>query len=1289
MNAHNNPRVLVVDIDAGTRSRIELLLKDRFGAEVELADTLRQAREMLAACAFDVITLGYSFPDGTGLDLLREITSKDAHPFVIIVTGQGNEEIASWSVRDGALGYVLKDDEIDVRLSQAFLRALEQSELQRTRQGLEESEAFYRSLFDNSPDALFIETVDGQIEEANLAACSLLGYEPEELKGMHASELVPQARREDLEGAEAVLLAGEQVEFENRRKDGTTVPVTVSAREVITRRGPRYLIRVRDMSEVVKAESIVEKERAFTMRTLDALPEIFVLIDTDGHYVRWNSALNEVTGYTDDEIAGLSHADFHPREDVPRIEATIAQIVATGKAQLAETRILTKDGRAIPYELSGALLRDEDGMPVAVAGLGRDISERRRAEEALRNMVRETNARREEITALLESTRIVLEHDTFEETASDIFKLCKKLVGASVGYVALFGGAASELVIVEPESLREGFQTEGHMRASALHGTDFTLGRPMIDNAFAASELSERIPEGHISIQNMMIAPLIAAGETAGLMCLANKPGGFDKRDSLMASAFSEIVSISLQNSRNLKMLKESEERFRSVAETANEAIICSDSLGNITFWNPGAQAMFGYSTDEAVGQALTMILPERMRQERLQSFVRLASRGEGGPGRTYELVGLRKDSTEFFMELSRSAPWIVSDDVCITAIIRDITGRKAAEMALARSEAEYRAIVEDQTELITRYLPSGKVTFVNEANARFFGKTRAEMMELESFLPLIPPEEHDYILAEIQKISREHPVVNIEHSAFDGEGDTRWLHWTNHGIFDSEGELVEYQAVGRDITDRKAVEDALKESENRYRLLFDTAPDGIYSIGNDGVIHALNSAFEKWTGFKRDEWLGKPFAPIIHPDDLALAVETFQQALEGGRPAPYELRILCGDGSYMTAEFISAPLMKGDEIVGEFGIARDVTERNDALKALAESEELYRGLLATSPDSVVVTDLDYKVTMVSDRAVEQQRASGPEQLVGMSALDSLLPDGALKAELSAGDIVEKGLSEPTEFTILRRDGTTFLGEITASLLRDPEGNPKAFISTIRDVTARKKAEHELQVLNNELEGYAHAVSHDLKGPLASIGAASATIQGLLKGDLTDEVLEGVDEMVGVIGENVQKSTALIDDLLELAEAGQKPIDANEVDVGVVVRDVLSERRDVIKAKRVKVKADSDLGSVVASRTHMYQLFSNLIDNAIKHNDARKPIIAIEYHGYDEAGAHCYSVKDNGPGIPPEDQEKVFLPFVSGVRGETGLGLTTVAKIVGLYQGTVIVRNDGGACFDFALRDYP
>jgi signal transduction histidine kinase len=245
-----------------------------------------------------------------------------------------------------------------------------------------------------------------------------------------------------------------------------------------------------------------------------------------------------------------------------------------------------------------------------------------------------------------------------------------------------------------------------------------------------------------------------------------------------------------------------------------------------------------------------------------------------------------------------------------------------------------------------------------------------------------------------------------------------------------------------------------------------------------------------------------------------------------------------------------------------------------------------------------------------------------------------------------------------------------------------------AVVVLARDITDRKQAEEELRRINAELEGYAHTVSHDLKGPLASTTLATSTLDRLLseKG----LAIEGSDikNLLGILDNNVWKSAALIDDLLALAEAGQMPESVEDVDVLGVVRRVASENEGAIEERSITLEMDGDLGSVRAAPAHVYQLFSNLIGNCIKHCGADVPVIRIERVDDDGAGCHTYLISDNGVGIPAEDLERVFAPFFKGATGGTGIGLATVKKITNLYGGSIQAYNDGGACFQFTLNDH-
>jgi signal transduction histidine kinase len=228
----------------------------------------------------------------------------------------------------------------------------------------------------------------------------------------------------------------------------------------------------------------------------------------------------------------------------------------------------------------------------------------------------------------------------------------------------------------------------------------------------------------------------------------------------------------------------------------------------------------------------------------------------------------------------------------------------------------------------------------------------------------------------------------------------------------------------------------------------------------------------------------------------------------------------------------------------------------------------------------------------------------------------------------------------------------------------------------------------DLARLNRELEGYAHAVSHDLKGPLTDILLANELLRGKLEERDTAGSDQGVRVLVNAIKDNVRRSAYLIDDLLALAEAGQVPAEVSEVAVLEMVERVLSERSVFIVERGVTVEVDEDLGKLAASPTHIYQLFANLIGNAVKNCPASGGAVEVRLLDGAPQGGLVYLVRDNGPGIPEEELGKIFLPFFRGGTGDTGVGLAIVDKVVRLYNGEIDAYNDSGACFRFVLRDW-
>jgi PAS domain S-box-containing protein len=364
--------------------------------------------------------------------------------------------------------------------------------------------------------------------------------------------------------------------------------------------------------------------------------------------------------------------------------------------------------------------------------------------------------------------------------------------------------------------------------------------------------------------------------------------------------------------------------------------------------------------------------------------------------------------------------------------------------------------------------------------------------------------------------------------------------------------------------------------------------------------------------------------------------------------------------------------------------VSRAVIRSLEAEERLAGEKHFVDAVLESLDDLFFVTDLDGRLVKWN-RAAREASGCTDEELGRASPKDFFPPEQAEWYIGAMSEVFRKGRAT-AEIILRSKTGEEAPFESTLTLLRDREGRPLYVCGVSRDITERKRAEEELQRINNELEGFAHTVSHDLKGPLTAMEIAFYALQEVLGDEGSGAGSEEVRELVGIIENKIEHSNTLIDDLLALAEAGQVPSETSLVEVREVVDRVLEEQEQVAAARGASIVVDDDMGRLRASEVHIYQLFSNLIGDAIAHNDSDNPMVEVGYAGRTK-GAHCYSVCDNGPGIPEDLREKVFRPFFTTRGGGTGVGLTTVARIVELYGGEISISGEGGARFEFSIRE--
>jgi two-component system cell cycle sensor histidine kinase/response regulator CckA len=511
---------------------------------------------------------------------------------------------------------------------------------------------------------------------------------------------------------------------------------------------------------------------------------------------------------------------------------------------------------------------------------------------------------------------------------------------------------------------------------------------------------------------------------------------------------------------RDITERKQQEREIRTLAQavrSTSECVIISDLEDNILFVNDAFARTYGYGRKELLGKNVLIIRSENNPPDLVEQIRPATLRG-GWQG---ELLNRKKDGTEFPIFLSTS---VVHDEngkpFALVGVAQDITERKRAEEALRDSEWKLKEaqrlgrIGHWEFDVQTGRIRWSDMVFeIYERDPKLGPPTEEEEAEYYS------PEDAERLRSCAQQTIETGLPYQIDVRLKLPDGRIKDVVATGAPVRDSLGRVTRLLGTVQDITERKRAEQALRESEERYRRLVETAPDVIYSLSEDGTITTLNPAFEKITGWSRDECLGKPFMPFVHPDDLPRAVETFQRVLRGETPASYELRILSKSGEYLVGEFISTPQMRDGKVIGELGIARDVTQRKRAEEALRESEKKYRDLINGMNDTVWVIDFDTTILDVNNAAA---RVLGytREELLSMKIPDidrTLAPEQVQNLARN----MPKDKIQIFETCHTTKDGRKLPVEVSSSLVS--YGGKTAILSIARDITDRKRAEAELR----------------------------------------------------------------------------------------------------------------------------------------------------------------------------------------------------------------------------------
>ena len=421
---------------------------------------------------------------------------------------------------------------------------------------------------------------------------------------------------------------------------------------------------------------------------------------------------------------------------------------------------------------------------------------------------------------------------------------------------------------------------------------------------------------------------------------------------------------------------------------------------------------------------------------------------------------------------------------------------RKKGEEALRLSEQRYRAVVEGQTEFISRFLPDGTHVFVNEAYCRYYNKTREEILGTR-FIPGIPKSEQALVKKHFASLTPDHPVATIEHRNIMPDGQVRWQWWSDRAIFNPDGRVTEYQSVGQDITDRKEAEELVKISELRYRSLFESVPVGLYRIAPDGKILDVNPALVQILGYPdRKSLLAKNVRELhSEPKDqngwqaciaregvvygFEVQLQKFDKTVIWVRTTSRAVRDEYGDIQYVEGILeditgrrqaeekledmnLALHAAYGQLAATEIELRQKYNELFSTEKELRESEGKYREFVELLPEPVFEIDNEGMILFTNPVGF-QSFGYGQEDLKrGVNAFEMLVPQDRERAGKNIRRILNGETLGGLEYTALRKDGSTFPIIIHSSpIIR--ENRPVGLRGILFDMTKLKEAEDALE----------------------------------------------------------------------------------------------------------------------------------------------------------------------------------------------------------------------------------
>jgi PAS domain S-box-containing protein len=884
-------------------------------------------------------------------------------------------------------------------------------------------EARFQAVFESSRDAIGVSRAGVHVF-ANPAYLELFGFpEGTSLAGKPVLDLIAPGSRDQIRAYMVRRSRDEAApstyETRGMRTDGSEFDMEVSVSTYHENGEEHTLVILRDITRRKMAEEEISERGAVLQQIMDTASVAIFLLDRSGRIVHANRRMAEMLGCDLTMIVGSEYVDHvHPSERETSRRKMLALLASEIPSVDLERLYWRKDGTQFWGHLDGRRFHDVHGNEVGLIGVIADISVRKQAEEALRNNEGRLNTILDNVGA-----HIFIKDTRYRYTYVNR-KTCE-----------LFGKGAQEITGKSDKEFFSAESVEEIMRSDRPvieHGETVTREEAVLTS-------SDKVPRTYWTVK----LPLRdSKGTVTGLY-------GISTDITLLKQAEEQV--------------RASEKKFSVIFGLIPDPTTITDiETGRIIDLNDAAAQWFGRSREEAIGMttAEAQVWEDPSDRERMLHEIR--SKGEINDMAFH----LRKHTGETRSVLFSSRIIEFGGKRCLLSRVHDITEAKRLDEALLANEALLMSVMESSADAIFVKDLQGRYVLMNSACSALIGKRSEDILGKDD-TAVFPPSEASRIMEQDKGLISSKSSIMYEH-VLTMAGGKRMLQARKGPVIDQQGRVSGVYGISRDITERKRSEDALKESEERFKAITTTASDAILLMDDKGRIVYWNPAAGRMFGHSSEESLGKDLHLFLGPERLH---GNFQRGFgnfvkTGQGPVinkSVELVAHRKDGTEFPIEISTSAMNIGDRWHA-LGIVRDITERKRAEQEIREKEGKYRVLFEAAKDGIFIQDATAFIDCNNKGA--EMYGLPKEKIIGRSPIEfspERQPDGRPSSAVAGEKIgaAFNGVPQVFEWQSLRADGSLFDVEVTLSRLE--LGGSLYLQSIVRDIGERKRAEHALR----------------------------------------------------------------------------------------------------------------------------------------------------------------------------------------------------------------------------------